>query len=201
MNRKLSSVAIPVALLLILGAAAGVMAALSALPRASERQGAFGQSAVSLPDVTLTDHHARSGALLSELVGDDLLVVTFNYTTCQSICGVGNAVMQELDRTVAARLKRPVRLLSITINPTVDTPDTLAKAAVEYGPSERWLWTTGDPVDIATILVRAEAKVADIELHDLVFIVGDGRRKQFHRLSSLAPTAAEIVAALGDYDS
>lgn len=200
MNRNVRSIGLPVVLLLVLGAAAGLVANARATSGIGEWKATLVPASVSLPDVSLTDQHARSASLVKELIGDDLVIVTFNYTTCQSICGVGNAIMQELDRSVPDKLKRSVRLLSITINPTVDTPDVLAVASAEFTPSERWLWTTGEPADIATILSHAEVRVADIELHDLVFIVGDGKRKQFHRISSLAPTAADVIAALGEYD-
>jgi protein SCO1 len=200
MNKTAVSIVIPAAVLLVLGVAAGLVANARATSDAAQWNATPARPAISLPDVVLTDHHARSASLAGKLAGDDLVVVTFNYTTCQSICGVGNAVMQNLDRSVTARLKRPVRLLSITIDPTVDTPDVLAAAAADFDPSDRWLWVTGKPADIAAILSQAEVKVADIELHDLVFIVGDGKRKQFHRIPSLAPTADDVVAALGEYD-
>jgi len=200
MNKTVFSIGIPVGLLLVLGTAAGIMMNARATSGAGQWTATLAQSSIDLPDVVLTDHHSRSAPLLDEMIGDDLVVVTFNYTTCQSICGIGNAIMQDVDSNVAAQLKRPVRLLSITINPTVDTPDVLAAAAADFTPSDRWLWTTGETADIAAILSQAEIKVSDIELHDLVFIVGDGRSRQFRRIPSLAPTATDVIAALGEYD-
>ena len=197
MNR-IASIALPLALFLGL-AASTVIVAGRAMPF---RQAAtLGQEPVDLPDIRLTDQHRREAALVSELAGEDLLVVTFNYTSCQSICGVGNAIMQELDRTVVPRVRRPVRLVSITIDPTVDTPDILAAAAREWAPSARWLWATGRPGDIDKVLRQAKAKTADIELHELVFIVGDGKRKDFHRMPVNDATVPGILAALAGYGS
>lgn len=201
MNRNMLSIAIPSVILLVLATAAALLVGRATASRPADGQGILVQAPVDLPDVQLTDHHNRTGALVSEIVGDDLLVVTFNYTTCQSICGVGNAIMQEVDRVVGAGSGRPVRLLSITINPTVDTPDKLAEAAAAYEPSERWLWTTGRPADIEDILRQSGAQVADIELHQLVFIVGDGRRKTFHRVPAIDAGAGDIVAALKELGS
>ncbi|WP_337181614.1 SCO family protein [Shinella sp.] len=195
MNR-IVSVALPLAVFLGLAASAAIVAG-RVLP--ARQAATMAQEPVDLPDVRLTDQHGRDAALVSELAGDDLLVVTFNYTSCQSICGVGNAIMQELDRTVAPQVERPVRLVSITINPTVDTPDILAGAAREWTPSERWLWTTGRPGDIDKVLRQANARSADIELHELVFIVGDGRRKDFRRMPVNDGTVSGIIAALDGY--
>lgn len=197
MNR-IASVALPLAVFLGL-AASTVIVAGRVLP--SRQAATLAQEPVDLPDVHLTDHHRREAALVSELAGDDLLVVTFNYTSCQSICGVGNAIMQELDKAVLPRLRRPVRLVSITINPTVDTPDILAEAAREWAPSERWLWATGRPGDIDTVLRQANARTADIELHELVFIVGDGKRKDFRRMPVNDATVSGVLAALDGYGS
>ncbi|WP_411033067.1 SCO family protein [Shinella sp. BYT-45] len=195
MNR-IAIVAVPLAAFLGLAVSAAIVAG-----RVPPRQAAaMEQEPISLPDVLLTDHHNREAALVSQIAGDDLLVITFNYTTCESVCGVGNAIMQKLDKTVASRMKRPVRLLSITINPTVDTPGILAEAAWKWGPSERWLWTTGRPGDIEKILRQANARTADIELHELVFIVGDAKQKDFRRVPVNDATVSGVVAALDEYD-
>ncbi len=190
--------ALPLALLLALLASTAIVASRVA---PSPQVATLAREPVDLPDVRLTDHHRHEAALVSELAGNDLLVVTFNYTSCQSICGVGNAIMQELDRTVAPRVRRPVRLVSITINPTVDTPDMLAVAAREWAPSARWLWMTGAAGDIDKVLRQANARTADIELHELVFIVGDGMRKDFRRVPVNEATVSGIAAALDGYGS
>ncbi len=201
MNKNTISIGIPLTVFLVLAVTTALVASGFVISQPLGHKAAMVQNPIDLPDVLLTDHHNRKAALVSQLVGDDLLVVTFNYTTCESICGVGNAIMQELDKTIGARVKRSVRLLSITINPTVDTSEKLAEAAIPYGPSERWLWTTGRPADIETVLRQSNAQVADIELHQLVFIVGDGKRKAFRRLPTIDPTASDVIAALEEYDS
>ncbi|MFT4183292.1 MAG: SCO family protein [Rhizobium sp.] len=201
MSRNTLSIVVPSALFVALAAALALMLG-GWLPFAQASGTAtFVQDSISLPDVELTDHHNRKAALVREMVGDDLLVVTFNYTTCESICGVGNAIMQQIDSNIPGKAKRPIRLLSITINPTVDTPQRLADAAAAFEPSDRWLWATGRPADIADILKQSNAQVADIELHELVFIVGDGKRKIFRRLPSSNMTADDLIAALKDFDT
>lgn len=200
MSRNARAIVLPAALFIVLASVLAFMLA-GWMPFAQASGTAtLVQSPVRLPDVELTDHHNRKAALVSDMIGDDLMVVTFNYTTCETICGVGNAIMQQVDMNLRALAGRPVRLLSITINPTVDTPQRLADAAAEFEPSDRWLWATGRPADIADILKQTNAQVSDVELHDLIFIVGDGRRKIFRRLPASDTTAGDLMAALKDFD-
>ena len=169
----------------------------SVAPTASAAQdaGTFVQGQITLPEITLIDHHARPRALRGDLDSGALLVMTFNYTLCGSICPIGNDIMAYLDDEVGAVGGRDVRLLSITIDPQNDTPAMMAEAARKFDASERWLWLTGRPGDIRRLLQSVGAPVHNLELHDPVFLVGDGQTGQFFRTQTM-PTVDELMSML-----
>lgn len=161
----------------------------------AQDSGTFVQGKITLPQMTLIDHHAKPHALRGDLDSGALLVMTFSYTLCGSICPIGNDIMAQLDDEVGKVGGRDVRLLSITIDPQNDTPAMMAEAARKFDASDRWLWLTGRPGDIRRLLQSVGAPVHDLELHDPVFLVGDGQTGQFFRTQTM-PTMDELLSML-----
>lgn len=175
---------------IVLGAVAAATAAAAAL--AAEGTADFVQERLVLPRMQLIDQHAKRRDLTGELARDAVLVINFSYTLCDSICPIGNDVMAQVDDLIEGSDGPPVRLLSITIDPTRDTPLLLSKAAETFDASDNWFWLTGDPYDIDSLLRALGAQVYDIVFHDPMFLVGDAGTGVFYRSLSM-PTAAEIV--------
>ncbi|MFZ3584792.1 SCO family protein [Loktanella sp. DJP18] len=174
-----------------------LIAALTCGPTAMTAQGkgSFKQGQITLPEMTLIDQHANAHALRGDLDSGALLVMTFSYTLCGSICPIGNDIMAQLDDTVEKIGGRDVRLLTITIDPQNDTPAMMADAARKFDASDRWLWLTGRPGDIRRLLQSVGAPVQDLELHDPVFLVGDGQTGRFLRTQTM-PTVEELLSML-----
>ena len=171
------------------------LASASATASVAQDAGSFVQGQITLPEMTLIDHHAKPHALRGDLDSGALMVMTFGYTLCGSICPVGNDIMAQLDDEVGKVGGRDVRLLSITIDPQNDTPALMAEAAQKFEASDRWLWLTGRPGDIRRLLQSVGAPVHDIELHDPIFLVGDGQTGQFFRTQTM-PTVDELLSML-----
>ncbi len=172
-----------------------VAVSVAATARAADRTADFVQERLVLPRMQLLDQHAERRDLTEELARDAILVINFSYTLCDSICPIGNDVMAEVDDLVEGPGGPPVRLLSITIDPTRDTPLLLSEAAATFDASENWVWLTGDPHDIDSLLESLGAQVSDIVLHDPMFLVGDAETGVFYRSLSM-PTAEEIVGRI-----
>jgi protein SCO1/2 len=76
-------------------------------------------------------------------------VANFIFTGCQAACPMLTSKMRSLQRHIEERegaLKRalPIRLLSFSVDPEVDTPDKLLAYAAKWGADERrWTFLTG----------------------------------------------------------
>lgn len=94
----------------------------------------------SVPDFTLTE---RSGASISlaQLRGK-IWIADFIYTNCTDTCPLQTAMMAKLQDEYAS--KPEVQLVSITVDPERDTPQTLALYATRYNADAgRWFFLTG----------------------------------------------------------
>jgi len=160
--------------------------------------GVFQGGELQLAKETLVDQNGRQRPYPWGVAENGLMVMTFGYTTCESICPLGNAVMAQLEAALGPDTPQRVRLISVTIDPTTDTPEIMRKAAAEFGASEHWLWLTGDAGVVDRLLRSAGAKTAYPELHDPVFLVGDPRTGRFYRSQSL-PRAEELLAVVRSF--
>lgn len=154
-------------------------------------EGDFSVETLDIPQVRLIDQEAQVHAFPGPLTRDQTLVINFNYTTCESICPIGNDIMAQLDEKLGN--DPSVTLLSITIDPGRDTPAHMRKAAETFGSSDKWLWLTGDPGEVERLLRAFDADQVVIELHDPIFMVGDLKTGRFYRSQSM-PDAEELAA-------
>lgn len=100
-----------------------------------------------VPDAALIDQTDRRRSL-SEWTGTTTLV-SFTYTTCPlpTYCPLMDRNFAELQRLIAAdgTLAGQVKLISLTIDPTTDTPEVLAAHATRLRADPAvWTFLTGD---------------------------------------------------------
>jgi protein SCO1/2 len=81
---------------------------------------------------------------------DQVLLVSFIFTRCTSVCGALGVRYRQLQRAMEAAGSSRVRLLSVSIDPAHDTPERLAEYRSRFG-GERTSWTIARPSDERTL--------------------------------------------------
>jgi protein SCO1 len=97
-----------------------------------------------IPPFQLTDE--RGEPFTEDALRGHPTIVSFIFTRCDTICPVTSMKMQKIqDKTFDAGAH--IKLMSISVDPTYDTPPRLAEYAKRYGADpERWRFVTG-PAD------------------------------------------------------
>jgi protein SCO1/2 len=103
-----------------------------------------------VPDAKLVDEQGKP-VNLSTFKGG-VTVYDFIFTSCTGTC----PIMTNNMRALTAEIDRdaPVRFVSITVDPTRDTPDVLAKYAQRVRNDPRWTFLTGDRDTIVDVSVK-----------------------------------------------
>lgn len=98
----------------------------------------------TVPDFELINQNGQRFGL-AQLKGK-IWIADFIFTTCRGPCPIISARMSELQTPLA---KSDVRLVSVTVDPTTDTPNVLRNyaAALQADPA-RWDFLTGAQSDI-----------------------------------------------------
>jgi protein SCO1/2 len=133
-----------------------------------------------LPQFALVDSGgAKFGS--ADLAGR-VYVADFIFTRCGSICPQLTRAMGRLDQRYREHGVDGVRLVSITIDPTFDSPEVLGRYAAEYGiDTDRWTLLTGPPETIRTLIIEGfhlglgDPPGADTSGDRLVDIVHSGK--------------------------
>jgi protein SCO1 len=168
----------------------GLLLVLFGLPASADQR--FEDGRLRLPGVQLVDAASQSVDLAARAAAGPM-VLTFGFTTCESICPLSTAVMAEVDALAGP----DVTLVTVTLDPARDTPALMARAAAEVGASDRWLWLTGAPDDIARVLTAVRAPPGPLELHDPIFVITDPRAHRYHRSLTL-PEPQQVLHLLGE---
>ncbi|MFZ5822844.1 MAG: SCO family protein [Bacillota bacterium] len=141
------------------GLGAGVALILAAAAALWTLGGAAGRSETlpvlaAMPDFRLTDQEGKAVAAAD--VKGKVTLVGFIYTSCTDICPVVTAQMRNLqDELRAAGLLGEVRLLSISVDPEVDTPQRLADYARQFqADTATWRFLTGEPGHVHKVVVE-----------------------------------------------
>jgi protein SCO1/2 len=130
------------------------MLALRLVPRSSASVPEYG----SAPQFSLTDQLGRPVA--DRDLRGKVVLANFIYTSCPDICPTTSGqmrTMQDLLRE-AGLLDADVRLLSITFDPTRDTPAQLRSYAEGLrADPERWRFLTGEASTVRQVVVQGFA--------------------------------------------
>jgi protein SCO1/2 len=150
---------------------------------------AGGTISLSLPDVVLRDQNGDR-VRVPELIRDRVVVMNFVFTSCTTICSPMGANFGELQTHVGAG----VRLISVSIDPTADTPARLKKWSKQFHAGPSWTLLTGDGADVERLLKALGVYTPNRFAHAPILLVGDGTTGRWLRANGLA--APDDVVAM-----
>jgi protein SCO1/2 len=152
----------------------------------------------TIPDVELVDQHGKKVHFYSDLVKDKVVAISTIFTTCTTICPVTGVKFSQLSRLLADEGRGRVSLISISVDPKVDTPQLLDQWSREFGtPGPAWTLVTGSKSEVDRLLKALEIFNADKQEHSPDFLIGgDGTGGWAHPSSSYtASQLANLVRA------
>lgn len=136
-------------------------------------------------DTNLVDHEGRGVNVQRDVIGDRIVVVSFVYTSCTTVCPLVASVFSDLQTRLGPRVGRDVTLVTITVDPLRDTPAQLKAYAGRFQAGPGWRWLTGAPVAVNELLKGLGAYAADFTQHPQMVLVGDGATGRWTRFSGL----------------
>jgi protein SCO1/2 len=152
----------------------------------------------AIPDVELTDQNGHKVHFYSDLVKGKVVAINTVFTTCDTICPVMGARFASLSRLLAKEDTSRVELISISVDPLVDTPARLKEWSHQFGHvGTRWVLLTGPKDDVDHLLKALEIFTPDKVEHTPVVLIGSGGTTQWSRASVLSPPTrlAELMRA------
>lgn len=137
------------------------LAALTTDKRAVDTRASTGKSSDRFPNIVLRTQDDKPVRFYDDLVQNKTVLVNFIYTSCQKSCLPTTANLARVHNVLGDRVGRDLVLLSISLDPTVDTPKRLKEYAARFGRFQGWYFLTGNEAEIDAL--RRSLGVYDLD--------------------------------------
>ncbi|MDH3279863.1 MAG: SCO family protein [Gammaproteobacteria bacterium] len=141
---------------------------------------------VTLFDELLLDQDGRRVKLVSDVMADRIVVMNFIYTTCTTACPVLSAIFQVVQTKLGNKLGTDVVIVSLSVDPTTDTPPRLKAYAKKLKAQPGWIFLTGGEHVVDKVLEGLGAYSEDFTAHPNMTLIGEGRAGHWTRLYGFA---------------
>ena len=143
-------------------------------------------------DVELTDQDGKKVRFYSDVLKGKTVVVNAFFTTCTSVCPPMNRNMEKIQAALGDRIGRDVFLVSITVDPEIDTPARLKDYAKKFHAGPGWTFLTGKKENLDWALYKLGQYVEKKDDHTTVFIIGNETTGLWKKAFGMA-NVAELV--------
>ena len=154
-------------------------------------------SKMSIPDTELLDQDGRKLHFYTDLVKGQTVVINFIFTTCTTICPPLGATFARVQKELGDKVGRGVRFISISVDPTTDTPERLKAWGAKFHAGEGWTFVTGNKPEVDELLRALGASSARREDHSPTVLIGNDVQGNWTRTYGLANTG-KLVQIIND---
>jgi cytochrome oxidase Cu insertion factor (SCO1/SenC/PrrC family) len=125
-------------------------------------------------NVELVDQDGRSLKFYDEVLKDNIVVISFIFTNCQSACPLMTRNLTMIRDMLREDERRAIQFISISIDPLRDTPSAMKEFAQKHeADNGDWLWLTGQPDDVNFVTKRLGTYTDDPEMHTTTLLAAN----------------------------
>jgi len=170
-----------------LPAAFGIFLALLFAPAAVSGPAYIRVSGRALPDVELVDQHGQKRRFCSDVIQNKIAVVNTVFTNCTTICPLMGSNFAALRKMLGPAGDGRIGLVSISLDPEVDTPARLDAWSQKFGETRDWTLLTGSKADIDLLLKSLQLFTAEKLAHQPVVLVGGAGVESWATMPAFGP--------------
>jgi protein SCO1/2 len=171
---------------------AATPAAAPVAPVAEETKKTETIQSLRIPDTTVYDQNGKKLNFYTDLVKGKTVAINFIFTTCTTICPPLEATFRKVQQELGERVGRDVQMISISVDPTTDTPARLKSFSEKFKAGPGWTFVTGSKPEIDQLLRALGASVSDKNDHSPMLLVGNDAAGYWTRTYGLAPASTII---------
>lgn len=146
-----------------------------------------------LPEVPLIDQDGVRVEFPADVVQNKIVAMNFIFTTCKGICPPMSANFASLQKQLGPDYRDQVALISVSVDPGIDTPQRLKAWRSKFGGAPGWTLLTGKKQDVDFLQKQLGVFSPDKNDHTPFVLLGDANSGKWRRVHGL--TAPETLAA------
>ena len=143
-------------------------------------------------DVVLINQNGDKMRFYSDLLQGKVVIINSFFGTCQGVCLPMNRNLEKVQEALGERVGKDVHIISISVDPVVDTPASLKEYAKKLHARPGWYFLTGDKQNVDFALNKIGHFVSDKQDHLNILIIGNERTGLWKKALALAPTSELI---------
>lgn len=144
------------------------------------------------PSMAVVDQHGRRLRFYDDLIRGRVALINFMFTSCTSICPPMTQNLVRVQRLLGASVGREVVMLSVTVDPEVDTPEVLRRYAERHGVGPGWYFLTAPPQELRALLAKLGNSSPEKARHSGLLVLGNDATRTWTRMQAQA--APEDIA-------
>ena len=137
-------------------------------------------------DVVLVNQQGEKMRLYSDLLRGKVVIINSFFATCTGSCLPLTRNLEKLQAGLGARMGKEVHIISISVDPTVDTPASLKAYAKKLNAGPGWYFLTGSKESVDFALMKIGQFVDNKQDHLNIFIIGNERTGLWKKAFGLA---------------
>lgn len=132
-------------------------------------------------DTILTSHTGDKLKFYSDILEGRTVIISFMFTSCEDACPLINATLQRVQERLKDRMGKDIFIVSITVDPKVDTAAVLAEYRKQYKAGAGWMFITGTEKNIETVSNKM-GQVFEKEAHLTALLVGNTKSARWRKI-------------------
>ncbi len=158
-------------------------------------------SSLKIPNARIYDQNGKQLNFYDDLVKGKTVAINFIFTTCTASCPPLTATFRRVQQDAEKR-GLPLQLISISVDPTVDTPERLHAFAEKFNAGPGWTFVTGDKGEIDSLLQGLGAAVVNKNDHTPMIMIGNDGADYWTRAYGLSSPSllVELIAGAAARD-
>jgi cytochrome oxidase Cu insertion factor (SCO1/SenC/PrrC family) len=137
-------------------------------------------------DVQLINQDGKPMRFYSDLLKDKVVIINTFFTTCTSVCPPMSRNLERVQSWLGDRLGKDVHIISISVDPVMDTPPRLKDYAQKYKARPGWFFVTGKKENAELALRKIGQFVESKDDHSTVMIIGNLRTGLWKKAMGMA---------------
>ena len=167
----------------------------------SAREEGGSVSVRQIPDVRVFDQNGRQVNFYKDLVAGKVVAINFVFTTCTAICRPLTATFRRVQQELGEEVGKNVWLISVSVDPTTDTPERLHEFAEKFKAGPGWSFVTGDTSDINAILNAFGVGITNKNDHTPMVLIGSEAKGVWTRAYGLSSPVeiAKLITEMSNH--
>lgn len=129
-------------------------------------------SSLQIPNVRVYDQNGQTLDFYTDLIKGHNVAINFIFSTCTTVCPVLTATFRRVQLELE-KSQSDIKLISVSVDPTVDTPERLRDFASKFKAGPGWTFVTGEKTEIDSLLQRLGAGAGNKNDHTSMILIGN----------------------------